>query len=77
MSMGKKKQLRLTGRLAIESHRDKVIHTDVSVVLNDGPAHTGHLLSMDQGSLTIANMRLATVKLPLDQVSELYTDLNA
>jgi hypothetical protein len=77
MFMGKKKQLRLTGRLAIEDHRDKVMHPDVSVVLNNGTAFTGRLLSMDQGSLTIRNMRLTTVKLPLELVAELYTDLNA
>jgi hypothetical protein len=72
-----KKQIRLSDIDQIKSRSTEFINKNVTVVLNDSTTLFGQLKKSDSNDLTIVNMRQKKIKLPLEKIIELFTDVDA
>jgi hypothetical protein len=72
-----KKQIRLSDIDQIKSRSIEFINKNVTVVLNDSTTLFGQLKKSDSNDLTIVNMRQKKIKLPLEKIIELFTDVDA
>jgi hypothetical protein len=72
-----KKQVRLSDINQIKTRSKEFIDRTITVVLNDNTTLFGQLKKLDGNDLVIVNMRQKKIKLPLEKVIELFTDIDA
>jgi hypothetical protein len=72
-----KKQVRLSDINQIKTRSKEFIDRTITVVLNDNTTIFGELKKLDGNDLVIVNMRQKKIKLPLEKVIELFTDIDA
>jgi len=72
-----KKQIRFSDIDQIKSRSTEFINKNITVVLNDSTTLFGQLKKSDSNDLTIVNMRQKKIKLPLEKIIELFTDVDA
>jgi hypothetical protein len=72
-----KKQVRLSDINQIKTRSKEFIDRTITVVLNDNTTLFGQLKKLDGNDLVIVNMRQKKIKLPLEKVIELFTDIGA
>lgn len=68
------RQLRLNSREQIRRRLPEFTGKKINIVLNDRTAFPATLKGFDGQSLRVENMRLRTLRIPLENVSEIYFD---
>lgn len=72
-----KKQIRISDPTLLKRRIPEFIDRKVNLILKDNTVIFGQLKKTDAQSLYIVNMRLKEIKLPMENVAEFYTDIDA
>lgn len=73
----RKKQIRIADIDQIKLRYSGFVNRNVTVVLNDNTTIFGELNGLEDNKLLITNTRQKKIKLPLGDVNELFTDIDA
>jgi ribosome maturation factor RimP len=68
------RQLRLDSITKITTRFQEFKGKKINIVLNDKTVILAKVLEMSQTALKVLNMRLKEVKIPLDNINEIYYD---
>lgn len=68
------RQLRLTSETEIRKHAERLVNSNVHLVLLDKTAVLGKLNAVNQNGLVVKNMRLKKIHFSYNQIAELYSD---
>lgn len=71
------RQIRLSDKTEIRSRIKNYLGKKISIIRRDNMVFYGVLEKINEGELTLLNMRLEKMILPIDDISELYTDIPA
>lgn len=72
-----KKQIRISDPTLLKKRLPEFLNRNVNLILKDNTVIFGLLKKTDGQSLHIMNMRLKEIKLPMENVAEFYTDIDA
>ena len=72
-----KKQIRISDPTLLRRRLPEFINRKVNLILKDNTVVFGQLKKTDAQTVYIINMRLKEVRLPVDNVAEFYTDIDA
>lgn len=72
-----KKQIRISDPHEIKKRMNEFLNRDVSLVMKDNTVIYGILREAGGNTVTVSNMRRRKMTFFSDQISELYSDLDA
>lgn len=72
-----KKQIRLSDSGQIKLRCKEFIDHNITVILNDNTTLFGKLKKLESNELIIVNTRLKKTRIPMEKVTELFTDIDA
>jgi len=72
-----KKQIRISEARQIVERLGEFANRKVTIILKDNTVVFGELKKIEGNDMYLTNMRLKKIKLPLENISELFTDVDA
>jgi hypothetical protein len=72
-----RKQIRIDSQAQISKGLPELLNKNINVVLTDSTVQFGKLEKADTEALTLKNMRLRTIRIPIKKIFEIYSDVEA
>jgi ribosome maturation factor RimP len=72
-----KKQIRLSDPLKVQQRLPEFLGKKINIVLKDNTVMFGELARIRETSIELINMRQKIQQVPIQNISELYSDIDA